>query len=251
MTVKEIKQQLKDLSTLNKTRKIIEILQTMELFEQISKKELELLEQRDQEDGYKLKEGINIALEKGVLSRLDKDPQWIPVAVDGKLPQEILKVIMKDISLVKPGRVIAICGDSGVGKGTLVDALLETIAGSDKWSNGDLFRIFTYLALQQDSDEKKALEKVPSMDFTKMAENIILEPDSEIQVLLEGKPVNLDSIKNGLLKETSINRSLPSVARYTQGEVIQIVNRYLKINQRKHLILEGRKDTLNHINLPN
>jgi len=247
MTVKELKEQLESLSMLDKTRKIIDLLQGMELFEEISHRELELLEQRDQEDSYKLKEGIQIAMDKGVLRELKQKPRWIPLPVDGKLPQEILDEMMNDLSFDKPGRVIAICGDSGVGKGTLVETLLTAIPDSDKWSNGDIFRIFTYLALQQEADPAEALNRVPEMDFTELSKNIILETDSDIQVYLEGKTLPLDSIKNGLLKETAINRSLPSVARYTQGEVIAIVNRYLSINQRKHLILEGRKETLNHI----
>lgn len=247
MTVLELKGQLQGLSELDKSRRIIELLSGDALFESLAEKEGILLEQRDREDAYKLKEGIDIARSKGLISKDSGEIPWQRIEVDGKLPDEIYREIMAHVSFDRPGRVLAISGDSGVGKGTLVDTLLSRIEQSDKWSNGDIFRILTYFSLQEDPDLLDHPDSLAEKDFSSICSRIEIGEEGDIAVDLPQGRTGLDQIKNSLLKETSINQALPSVARYTQGEVIGIVNRYLEKNHKKQLILEGRRETLNPI----
>jgi len=247
MTVNELYRQLEGLSDLDKSQRIVEWLSGHALFQSLSHKEGLLLEERDREDGFKLKEGIDIARKKGLIPEHEGTIYWTRIDVDGKLPGEIYQEIMQHCSFTHPGKVLAISGDSGVGKGTLVDELLARIENSEKWSNGDIFRILTYFSLQENPDLLKNPDSLAEKDFSPFCSRIHIEQEGDIRVDLPGGLKPLDEIKNNLLKETAINRALPSVARYTQGEVISIVNRYLEKNQRKQLILEGRKETLNPI----
>lgn len=247
MTVIELYRQLEGLSDLDKSRRIVDLLDGHAAFEALAHKEGLLLEERDREDGYKLKEGIDIARKKGLIPEEEGEITWARIHVDGKLPGAIFEEIMRHSSFDKPGTVLAISGDSGVGKGTLVDELLSRIEDSEKWSNGDIFRILTYFALQENPDLLRYPESLADKDFSAICSRIHIEEEGDIRVELPGGLKDLDEIKNNLLKETSINRALPSVARFTQGEVISIVNRYLEKNHRKQLILEGRKETLNPI----
>ena len=247
MTTKELSSRIDGLSGVQKTNTIVSLLGDSKVFAELSKTELELLRQRDLEDEYKLKEGISVAESKGLLSRAGKEPEWIRISVDGKMPGEIYDEIASQVGFEKPGTVLLICGNSGVGKGTLVEELISRTPGAGRWSNGDIFRVFTYFVLAAGDGQSVDPDTVGRTDFDEISSRIIIEEDSDIIVRLPGGDTSLDSIKNGILKETPINRALPSVARYTQGEVIAIVNRYLKLNKSSHLILEGRKETLNYI----
>ncbi|MBN2508993.1 MAG: hypothetical protein JXB03_01910 [Spirochaetales bacterium] len=247
MTNRELLTRVKGLAGAELTRAIIESLQGLPVFERIADEELKLLEHRDREDEYKLKEGIAIAAEKGLLPSAPGHRDWERIAVDGKSPGEVYDELMTLVRFDSPGTVLLICGNSGVGKGTLVDELIARTPGAECWSNGDIFRVFTWFVLNGIKGGFTP-EAAADADYSAIRKRIRIKKGSDIQVLMSEGVRSLDSLKNGVLKEKAVNLALPSVARYIQGEVIGIVNEYLAMNTSRHLVLEGRKETLNYIN---
>ena len=80
---------------------------------------------RDAEDGEKLQQGIDIAIERGTLEKLtpDKLQPYLDVDVLGKTPEEVSSFIWnqvldkkKELSDSQDGELIVLCGLSGTGK---------------------------------------------------------------------------------------------------------------------------------------
>jgi len=104
---------------------------------------------RDQEDAEKLKRGITIAIEKGVIPRQDPPPSYAAVEVFGKSAQEVAEEIRSGASGPEgwKGGVIALVGLSGTGKGTTMEMLQTMLPKAITWSNGNVFRSLTLLAV--------------------------------------------------------------------------------------------------------
>merc|ERR1719197_1527862 len=103
---------------------------------------------RDDEDGVKLQAGINIAISKGVLSSDVKVEPITKVSVTGKSPDEVAGEIIKVLGdAPQKGCVMTLQGLSGTGKGTTVAKLQEKLPNAQTWSNGNIFRSLTLLAV--------------------------------------------------------------------------------------------------------
>lgn len=247
MTINDLKAETAGRIGADLSRRIIELLEDVPLFKEKADHELALLKKRDEEDAYKLDQGIEFALAKGVLKPLSEDGvSWNSLGTQGKTPEEIFDDLKARLPHSGPGTVIALCGDSGVGKGTLVQLMLARIPGTVTWSNGDMFRLLTYLTLEADPGIESHPERLESMDFSALASAVSLTGEGVSLDMPDG-PTSLEQLKNGVLKQTSINRFLPTVARFTQGEVINLTNGYLELNQSKTILLEGRKQTLSYL----
>merc|ERR1719240_1447646 len=106
------------------------------------------IQQRDAEDGEKLQAGVQIAIDKGVLSADVVVEPTTKVSVSGKSPDEVADEIIKHLGdAPSKGCVMILQGLSGTGKGTTVAKLKEKLPNSQTWSNGNLFRSYTLLAL--------------------------------------------------------------------------------------------------------
>ena len=88
------------------------------LFQSLSSSEGALIRQRDEEDGQKLQKGIDLALEKGVLSKDFVPEPYITVDVLGKSANEVADEILGHVAAnaESDSKIIVLVGQSGTGK---------------------------------------------------------------------------------------------------------------------------------------
>ena len=134
-------------------------------FMALAKKQTQAIVTRDTEDGVKLQSGIDIAVAKGVLPADVTVERTYQVDVTGKSADQVADEIISKLDLASTntsssgnsgnsgnsgssGRVIIMQGLSGTGKGTAVAKLESKLPNVVCWSNGNLFRSLTLLAVE-------------------------------------------------------------------------------------------------------
>merc|ERR1712153_232704 len=132
------------------------------------------------------------------------------------------------------GCVLILQGLSGTGKGTTVAKLKEKLPRAQTWSNGNIFRSITLLAVTWAEQNSKTL------DDALTAENL-----KTFCAMLE--------FNKTVLKDSKVGTNIPTVAEVTQGECILFVSDALgKMSAAGiNVLVEGREQTLNHIRSPN
>lgn len=234
----------------------------------LSKKEGDLILQRDQEDAEKLQVGIDYAKEKGVI-----DPNFVPepyVSIDvlGKSPEDVSNEILSYVNDGKEdegatGSVIVLCGLSGTGKGTTVARLSEKLSADRKvvcWSNGNIFRSVTLLAAtwceqQPDCDgfdAEKALTKENLASFMTMLSFDKFNGKFDTRINGLGLDIYVSEVQNTVLKQPKVSKNIPTVAEVTQGEVISFAAEAIKVMSKDgvSILLEGREQTVNYVVTP-
>jgi cytidylate kinase len=210
---------------------------------------------RDREDDAKLQAGVDEAVAKGVLPAGLEPAPYHKIAVEGKdtdmITGEIIERLPKD-----RGSVIVLVGASGTGKGTTVARLAQQLPRSITWSNGNVFRALTVLAVRwceaqglAEFDEKCALTPENIASFMG---KINFGPHGDgFDIVIEGVG-RVSEIANTTLKEPYVGKNIPTVSNKTQGEVVTFVARATKMmsDAGMNVIIEGRAATVNHIPTP-
>jgi cytidylate kinase len=242
------------------SRAVIELLHGDEGFAALSAAEGRDLYARDMEDETKLKEGINIAVAKGVLPA-DPDVSAVTeVNVLGKNADQVADEIMATLSKVNASSgaaadaasVLILQGLSGTGKGTTVAKLRSRLPRCILWSNGNVFRTVTYLVNEAlKGEELKPSFLTPELLSGIMARLKFEQFGEEFDVVIDGK-TRVGAIANTLLKEPIVSQRVPTVAEQTQGEVVLFARAAVETLKKAghNVILEGRAQTLNHIPTP-
>ncbi|EPY33396.1 hypothetical protein AGDE_08304 [Angomonas deanei] len=220
-------------------------------FQALATSEGEAIMRRDKEDEEKLQEGIHIAVKKGILP--PQPPKTKPVQeinVASLSAQEVAEKILQSLPS-KEGNVITIEGFSGTGKGTTVGKLREALPRCVAWSNGNVFRCYTYLCQEILSQQNKpiAAEHLSPELLTQVSSRVkfVEVSPGQFDTLLDDKKVS--EIQNTLLKAPVISQNVPTVAQATQGEVINFGTDAIKKLSASgyNVILEGRLQTLQYI----
>lgn len=234
-------------------------------FAKLSTYEGDLTVQRDQEDASKLLKGIEFAQSKGVIDPNFLPESYIPIDVLGKTPDQVADVIMQQVesnTQSEDGLVIVLVGLSGTGKGTTVTKLNEKLQNKGmsvtNWSNGNVFRSVTLLAstwCEQNNcnDLEKSLTKenlaswMSMLSFGKSPEGIY---DTRIHGL--GLDCYVSKVQNTHLKSPAVSKNIPTVAQYTQGEVIMFAADAVETLKKAGIcvLLEGRELTVNYVRTP-
>ena len=119
-------------------------------FRAFSKAEMNSILERDAEDDQKLAEGIALAIEKGAVPPRERLPLEPLTRVDvlGKTAETVaLEIIASLGNAPSHGCVLVLQGLSGTGKGTTVAKLARLLPRAATWSNGNIFRALTLLAV--------------------------------------------------------------------------------------------------------
>lgn len=247
-------------------------------FARLSKYEGDLTIQRDKEDDEKLQLGIDFAKKKGVI-----DPDFVPepyVTIDvlGKTPAQVADVILDHVksgsssgnNSSEASGVIVLVGLSGTGKGTTVTMLrekLESEQGSGGkqqecvlWSNGNVFRSVTLLAAtwcqQRDGidgfDADKALTKENLASFMGMLTFDKFNGKYDTRICGLGLDMLVSNVQNTELKSPLVSKNIPTVAEFTQGEVILFAAKAVETMGKDgiYVLLEGREQTVNYVRSP-
>jgi hypothetical protein len=224
-------------------------------FDMLGKMYLDELLARDNEDGEKLQKGIDMAIDKKVLpAKVDVEKVKV-VYGDGKTPDEVTAEVIEALGdAPSKGCVMTLQGLSGTGKGTTVDMLKAKLPKAQTWSNGNIFRSLTLLAMTYAEQNKCSIEETLTpellkefmgyLTFDKFGDSF----DTKIEGL--GMKHMVSEVQNTVLK--TVGKNIPTVAEKTQGEVIGFIQDALKkmTADGMNVLLEGRTQTLNYIRTP-
>jgi len=221
---------------------------------------------RDEEDASKLAQGIEFARSKGVIDPNFKPEPYVPIDVVGKSPTEVSNLILTHMRNSKSDRsVVVLVGLSGTGKGTTVSCLKKQVESSGKavtcWSNGNIFRSVTLLAAKWCElnckggafDEAKALTKENIKAFMNML-SLVKDSKGQWDTRINGMGIDayVSQVQNTLLKTPLVSKNIPTVAKYTQGEVIHFAASAISKLESNNIfaLLEGREQTVNYVRTP-
>jgi len=229
------------------------------LFQKIADRLNKEIMQRDKEDGDKLGNGISKAVAKGVLpAKVDVEPNTL-VSVSGKSADAVAdEIIAKLGDAPSKGCVLILQGLSGTGKGTTVAKLKEKLPKAQTWSNGNVFRSLTLLAVTWSENEGKPLEEALTAEklkeFCGMLEFNKFGDSTTFDVKIEGLGMKhfISEVEKTVLKDSKVAKNIPTVAEVTQGECILFVQDALAKMSASgiNVLVEGREQTLNHIRSP-
>ena len=115
---------------------------------------------RDAEDGEKLAQGIRKGIDKGVLAPNVVVEPTCHIDVLGKSADAVAAEIVKKLGAApEQGCVLTLQGLSGTGKGTTVELLKQKLPNAVTWSNGNVFRALTLLAVTHCEQEGTAFSE--------------------------------------------------------------------------------------------
>jgi len=229
-------------------------------FDIFARAEMDGILQRDAEDDDKLAAGITMAVGKGVLPA---DPPLEPltkVDVLGKSADVVAAEIIAALgSAPASGCVLVLQGLSGTGKGTTCAKLQQTLPRCTAWSNGNVFRAITLLAVTRCEQSgtpfgSDALtpallqELVACLSFGKFG------PGGAFDIAIKGYGLDMlvSQVANTVLKEPKVGKNIPTVAKMTQGEVIAFAANAADMmrGDGMNVLMEGRAQTLNYVRTP-
>ncbi|PWU98661.1 hypothetical protein C4B63_11g25 [Trypanosoma cruzi] len=231
---------------------VLHLLRDKDAFKRLAASEGEAILRRDKEDEEKLAVGIGIAKAKGILSGNPDVGSVTRISVAGMTAQQVTEEIMKHLPS-KEGNAIVMQGLSGTGKGTTVNKLQKLLPRCVTWSNGNVFRSYTYLSLEALKGEPIRTELLTPELLAAVGKQVTFEQveNGGFDIVLKGS-IRVADIQNTLLKRPEIEHAVPTVAQQTQGEVIRFAT--MAVGKLKdagyNVILEGRAQTLNHIPTP-
>jgi hypothetical protein len=144
-------------------------------------------------------------------------------------------------------------------KGTTAALLAKTLPHCVTWSNGNLFRSITLLAVTwcevnglTEFDAERALSDDNIRSFMSMIQ--FEKVNGEWDVVINGLGINttVSLIQNTDLKSPKVSKCIPTVAQQTQGEVINFARDALEKMRLdgKNILLEGREQTVNYMPTP-
>jgi hypothetical protein len=228
-------------------------------FEALSARESAETAARDRADDEKLQAGVDLAVAKGVLPAGLVPAPYQAIAVEGKNTDAITAEIMGALPEGK-GSVLVLVGLSGTGKGTTVARLAQLLPRAVTWSNGNVFRSLTLLAVKwceaqglPGFDAEAALTPANLASFMGML-HFGRHGGEAFDIKIAGLGVDalVSDIANTDLKAPAVSRNIPTVANLTQGEVVSFVAKATAMMSEAghNVIIEGREATVNHIPTP-
>lgn len=226
-------------------------------FLRVSQRLCDEIIQRDNEYGDKLAKGIQLAVDKKVLpAKVDVEPTTT-VSVTGKTADTVASEIVASLGdAPSKGCVMTLQGLSGTGKGTTVAKLKEKLPNAQTWSNGNVFRSLTLLAVTAAEQRGCKLQDVLNAkdldSFVKMLEFDRFNGNFDVKIEGLGMKHLVSDIEKTILKDSKVGKNIPTVAEVTQGEVVNFVQVALRKMSAAgvNVLLDGREQTLNHIRSP-
>eukprot|EP00968_Pinguiococcus_pyrenoidosus_P015911 scaffold1495_cov248-Pinguiococcus_pyrenoidosus.AAC.1 len=220
----------------------------------MARRDGESIRTRDAEDAQKLAVGIQKAVDRGVLPAMPTPPAYQVVDVLGKSADQVAAEICAQLPQDGSGFVVTLVGLSGTGKGTTVSKLKASLPGASTWSNGNIFRSLTLLAVTHCEQQGVALtpEVLTAENLqTWMGMLSFGEFNGRYDIRIRGLGLDLlvSEVQNTTLKQRKVGKNIPTVAQETQGEVVKFAADALKqlSDAGKIVLLEGREQTVNYI----
>ena len=227
-------------------------------FTTFAQKETDGILARDAEDDEKLAAGIKMAVAKGVVPAEPPLEKVTTIDVLGKSADQVAASIIKSLGdAPKSGCVLVLQGLSGTGKGTTVAKLQAALPSCVSWSNGNVFRSLTLLAVTH--CEQAGVAFGPDVLTPELLQKLVgcltfAKVDGKFDTRIKGYGLDLlvSQVQNTTLKEPRVGKNIPTVAKMTQGEVITFAAAAAEAMRADgmNVLMEGRAQTLNHVRTP-
>lgn len=241
---------------------VITFLSDDALFGRLSTLETEDLANRDKKDGETLAASIMLGVQQRLLQPCVATPSYEDIDIMKLDAAARANHIIRKLPTVEhkvQGCAVILVGTSGTGKGSTVKELLQAIPNAAAWSNGNVLRAITLLALthckQTGKNEFDALCLTPDNLATwarmlRFAKHDGLNFDVSIKGL--GIDALMSQIDTTVLKEPRISKIVPIVAGATQALVVGLARNAVQqmAADGQVVLLEGRAETLDHIDSP-
>ena len=246
---------------------VIAAFRTSAAFKAFAKSEMDAILARDREDDQKLAEGIVMAISKGAVAAEPPVEPLTEIDVLGKSADDVALEIVAGLGdEPSKGCVLVLQGLSGTGKGTTVDKLKRMLPNASTWSNGNIFRALTLLAVTY--CEGRGIEFSPEvltpallaeligmLKFERVASAVTSPgkpPTFDVRIEGLGVRAMVSQVANTLLKEPKVGKNIPTVAKVTQGEVISFAAKCAETMRAAgcNVLMEGRAQTLNYVRTP-
>jgi len=241
------------------TTAIIESFTSDPKFQALANAETADILKRDAEDDDKLAAGIKMAIAKGVLAANPPVEPLTKIDVLGKSADAVASMIIAKLGdAPQKGCVFILQGLSGTGKGTTVAKLQSTLPKAVAWSNGNVFRSLTLLAVTKCEQTGIAFgeaaltpallgECMKYLHFGKFKNG-----DFDIKIEGQGLSLLVSEVANTTLKEPKVGKNIPTVAKMTQGEVISFAAGAAEQMRADgfNVLMEGRSQTLDYVRTP-
>ena len=219
---------------------------------------MKAIQARDDEDGDKLAAGIKAAIQRGALQ---PDPPVEPtcrIEVMGKSADAVAAEIIQKLGRApSTGCVLILQGLSGTGKGTTVSKLEAALPRAVCWSNGNVFRSLTLLAVSycEANEIPFGPDALTGAVLNRLMQCLSFgKYNGKFDIKIEGYGLNLmvSEVANTTLKEPRVGRNIPTVAKVTQGEVIKFAgDAAAKMrDDGMNVLMEGRAQTLDFVRTP-
>ena len=196
-----------------------------------------------------------LAIDKGVLPANVVVEKTTSIDVMGKSADAVAAAIVKKLgNAPQQGCVMVLQGLSGTGKGTTVEKLKALLPKAVTWSNGNVFRSLTLLAVTYCEQNKMefgadaltadVLAKcMACLEFGKFGGKF------DIKIKGLGLDLLVSNVANTTLKEPRVGKNIPTVAKMTQGEVVKFASSAAATMGADgcNVLIEGREQTLDHV----
>jgi len=148
-------------------------------------------------------------------------------------------------------------GLSGTGKGTTVAKLEQQLPRATCWSNGNVFRSLTLLAVAACEKAgtpfgKEALTPELLAELMSCLQFAKFDGKFDIAIKGYGHDLLVSQVANTTLKGPSVGKNIPTVAEMTQGEVIKFAAAAAEAMRADgmNVLMEGRAQTLDYVRTP-
>lgn len=242
------------------TSAIIDAFRGDATFESFSKAEMDGILKRDAEDDEKLAAGIVMAVEKGVLAADPPVEALTQIDVLGKTAEKVAEEIIIALGdAPAKGCVLVLQGLSGTGKGTTVSMLQQKLPRCTTWSNGNVFRSLTLLAVSRCEQAGVPFStEVLTADFLADLMGCLsfgkFGPGGTFDTRISGYGHDclVSQVANTTLKDPKVGKNIPTVAKMTQGEVVGFAAGAAEAMRADgmNVLMEGRAQTLNYVRTP-
>ncbi|KAL1527653.1 hypothetical protein AB1Y20_009039 [Prymnesium parvum] len=237
---------------------IISVFEGDATFLQFSQAEMDGIVRRDAEDDEKLAAGIRMAIEKGVIPASPAVEPLTKIDVLGKTAEQVAAEIVRCLG-DSPGKgcVLVLQGLSGTGKGTTVSKLEQMLPRATCWSNGNVFRSLTLLAVTACEQMGVPLRRealTPQLLAELMSCLHFAKFNGKFDIAIKGYGFDLlvSQVANTVLKGPNVGKNIPTVAEMTQGEVIKFAAAAAEAMRADgmNVLMEGRAQTLDYVRTP-
>ena len=197
-------------------------------------------------------------MSKGVLEEAPSVEPTRKIDVLGKSADAVAEEIIGALgSAAKSGCILVLTGLSGTGKGTTVSKLQAALPNAASWSNGNIFRALTLLAVTHCEKSGVAFSVdvlTPELLQTLMSylEFGKFNGCFDTKIAGYGYECLVSEVANTVLKEPKVSKNIPTVAEMTQGEVVQFAAKAAEQMRADgmNVLMEGRSQTLDYIRTP-